>query len=482
MLITENMQSRSYLSLCTMLRLLLLASSVFAFGQNTPGQWVGDFYSVSRGGSPTPSTVLIDEKNYIRAEIPNLATIEDFPVPRNLRSSASIPFWRNDELYTVARTRTVEKDENGAEFIRITFAKWQDDEWRYLGWLKVPPRKFIKAIPCDNDRFVIISDRNELANNNRADRTPFYLASSPSPLETQAINHNPRFVNFSSIADMPRGRMMLAARHDGRIGVVPYEHDLTDEESAKMVAYQVERQQIKLLSPIDHGQDDLRKHMSNPVWFDLAWRSAIVMTDEYAVLVSQQTGLYWIFSLKNASLKKAGNIFRKMTPEILAEGDFFRVGRPTPIICVNPEKDGTVLIAAEDESFFLTEKGDPSKEAMEVWQNMPEPKTQQDFIKIFDEKEKELFERNPYIVWYRLYPENGKVEMLSGPPEGGTLLRGDARGAWRPMPDGSVEMGHLSMKIREVKEEEKVENDGVKRDSTAGVVAQPPQINVDVKK
>ena len=72
--------------------------------------------------------------------------------------------------------------------------------------------------------------------------------------------------------------------------------------------------------------------------------------------------------------------------------------------------------------------------------------------------------------------------MLSGPPEGGTLFRGDARGAWRPMPDGSVEMGHLSMKIREVKEEEKVENDGVKRDSTAGVAALPPQINIDLKK
>ena len=474
MLITENMQSRSCLSLCTMLRLLLLASSVFVFAQNTPGQWVGDLYSTSRPGADlTRPTVLIDEKNYIRLEIPNLATIQDFSVPRSLRMFANPPFWRDDALYTVARTAVVEKDKDGVEFSRASFAKWQDDEWRYSGWLMLPPREGVQAIPCDNDRFIIITSRTDLADNNRANRTPFHLASPPSHSDIQKA----RLVNF--IPGSQEGRWMRVAIMNGTLGGIPLESDITDEEQAKIN----EQLKIKLLSPIDHGQDDLRKHISDPTWFGLASRSQVVMTDEYAVLVSRETGLYWIFSLKNASLKKTGNIFRKMTPEILAEGDFLRVGGVrTPVICVNPEKDGNVLIAAEDESFFLTEKGDPSKEANEIYRNMPEPKTMQDFAKIFDEKEKELFEKNPYIVWYRLYPENGKVETLSAPPEGGTLLRGDARGAWRPMPDGSVEMGHLSMKIRDVKEEEKVENDGVKRDSTAGVAALPPQINIDLKK
>jgi hypothetical protein len=275
--------------------------------------------------------------------------------------------------------------------------------------------------------------------------------------------------------------MMQAARlPDGRVGVVPYEHDLTDGERVKLLARQAEQQKIKLLSPIDHGQDVLRKHMSDPAWFGLAGRSAVVMTDEYAVLVSRQTGLYWIFSLKNASLKKTGSIFKKMTPEMLAEGDLFQGHTNNPIICVNPEKDGNVLISAEDESFFLTEKGDLSKEANEIWQNMPEPKTQQDFIKIYYQKEKELFDRNPYIVWYRLYPENGKIERLSVPPEGGTLFRNDTRGTWRPMPDGSVKMGHIE--IREV------EKKAVQSDSTLEATDRlpqpadpPPQTNADVK-
>jgi hypothetical protein len=304
----------------------------------------------------------------------------------------------------------------------------------------------IKAIPIDNNRFIIVSNRSDLIDDNRAERTPFHLAASPSPSEIQTA----RFVNFYPFRQSREQtwRRFSPAWRDGELGGIPKE--LNEEETAKFN----EQLRIRLLSPIDHGREDLRKYMSDPAWFALAWRSAVAITGDYAVLVNQQTGLYWIFSLRNGSLKKTGNIFKKMTPEILNEGGFFRTGTVRmPVICVNPEKDGTILVAAEDEDFFLTEKGDPGKEANEIWQNMPEPKTMQDFANIFDQKERELYERNPYIVWYRLYPEEGRVEMLSQAPEGGTLNRGDARGAWRPMPDGSVRMGHLNMEIIEVKSE-----------------------------
>jgi hypothetical protein len=66
----------------------------------------------------------------------------------------------------------------------------------------------------------------------------------------------------------------------------------------------------------------------------------------------------------------------------------------------------------------------------------------EDALKIFELRLKELAKLNPFIVWYRIYPENGKVEKLSSAPEGGAYFRnGWENDVWRPMPDGSVKMG-----------------------------------------
>ena len=82
--------------------------------------------------------------------------------------------------------------------------------------------------------------------------------------------------------------------------------------------------------------------------FALAWLSKVVMTPKHATLVNPNTGIFWVFSLEKASLVRAGNVFSKVTPEMVAKGGF-----PSSILCANPEIDGTVLIAAQDENFFM---------------------------------------------------------------------------------------------------------------------------------
>jgi hypothetical protein len=221
--------------------------------------------------------------------------------------------------------------------------------------------------------------------------------------------------------------------------------------------------ELELVSPIDHGMDELRKHMTKADCFKLAFLSYVVKTENHATLINPETGLYWVFSLEKASLVKAGNIFKKVTPEMTAKGGFYQA-----ILHVNPEKDGTVLIASMEETAFMAETGDAIKEMNKLIHNKFLTKEDRDKI---DEKiirlEKEMADRNPLIVWYRIYPKNGRVERLSQPPAGGADLRdGGENDHWRPMPDGSVKMGIIDNNlIEKSKKMEKPENTDKKDDS-----------------
>jgi len=369
------MLTRCFL-LSSILKLVLLASASQAFAQPEPGQWVGDLYHVHLFTEPPYSKILIDEHDKIHKKIPNIAKLIDFPVPHRYRNSSSGSHWHNDRLYTIAYGAN-DKNEDGSLFRRLTFAKWQDDEWHFLGDYKTAIGNLLEVIPCDNERFIVVSRETDLTGNTGPMRSPF-----------------------------------------ARMSILPG------------------KKELRVDSSIDHGQDELRKYMSAPECFKMAWLSAIVMTDKYATLVNRSTGLFWVFSLEKASLVRAGNIFKKVTPEMIAKGGF-----PNPILRVNPEKGGTILIAAQEEDFFITETGNAHKEINELRDNNP-LMSDEDALKLLGRRQKQIVDNSPFIVWYRIYPENGKVEKLFEPPEGGSNLRDGGRNdVWRPMPDGSVKMG-----------------------------------------
>lgn len=358
---------------------LCLAFAGHVSAQYEPGQWVGDLYHVKTfDGGMTPPTVLVDENNKIHATIPNLARAENISVPANLRTFASWSYWHGGALYS-ATFGADEKNEDGSTFTRHTFARWEDGEWHHLCEYKDGSGNLFKAIPCDNDRFIVISNKTDLTGDNSENRSPFV-------------------------------RMSLLSDNKG----------------------------IKLDFAIDHGQDDLKKFMTDDDCFKLAFLSKVIKTDTHAVLINPRTGLYWIFSLEKATLVESGNIFRKVTPEMIMNNGF-----PMAVLCANPEKDGTVLVAAQAEEFFITETGDAVKEMRELWQANPQM-SRTEANKIMSQRQGEIATRNPFIVWYRIYPENGKVEKLPDAPEGGTLIReGNKNDSWRPMPDGSVKIGSL---------------------------------------
>jgi len=382
----------------SVLACLVLAHGLTAFAQTTPGQWVGDLYFVSnveRGGSSISNrvSVLIDEKNNVHKIFPNLSqAADDFSVPRMYRADTIGSFWYNDAVYDLAWGAS-EKNGDGSLFTRWTFAKWQDDKWHFLGDYKAPAGDFLKAIPCDNDRFIVISLRNDLTGNTGSDRTPFVRMSIPAG-----------------------------------------------------------KTELRIDAPVYHGHDELKEYMAsdtNPLTFDcfnMAWAAEVVITDKYATLVCRTTGIYWIFSLEKASLLKTGNIFKSVTPEMIGNGGF-----ASAILCTNPEKEGTVLIAALEEKYFIKEKTsvrDQLKETLALITSGLSPEEQEERNKISNRRRDEFNNRNPFIVWYRIYPESGKVERLADAPEGGTILRdGDKNNWWRPMPDGSIKFGSLRDEI-----------------------------------
>jgi len=379
----------------SVLAYLLLAQGMSAFAQMTPGQWVGDLYlvkDVSKGGSiDNRVSVLVDEKNNVKKIFPNLSQADDFIVPRMYRADTMGSFWYNDALYQLAWGAS-EKNEDGSLFTRWTFAKWQDEKWQFLGDYKAPSRDFLKAIPCDNDRFIVISLRNDLTGNTGPDRTPFVRMSIPAG-----------------------------------------------------------KRELRIDTPIYHGHDDLKRYMEPdpaPIPFDcfsMAWASRVVITDRYATLVSTATGLYWIFSLEKAALLKTGNIFLKVTAKMIDNGGF-----PAAILCTNPEKDGTVLIAALEENYFIKEKTSARDELKKTIALQTSGLSEKERNEISARSNEEFNAKNPFIVWYRIYPESGKVEKLPGEPEGGTILRdGYKNDWWRPMPDGSVKFGRLESEMSE---------------------------------
>jgi len=367
-------------SLKTVLMVLsLFSQSALLLAQ---GQWVGDLYLVS-GEELPPKVYLVDENNHVDSVIPNVVSASNFPIPREYHPIAPLAYWRNDALYTIAYGVLAEKNEDGKKFRRYTFAKWENNEWHFLGDFKLTDTKeieLLKAIPCDNDRFIVISENVDLINNKRADKSPFHKMS----------------------------------RHPSK-------------------------NEIRLDASIDYGSvmDDLQLYRSD--CFELANYSDVLVTKDYAVLVNYSTGLFWIFSLEKATLKFSGTIFKQLTPEMIAKGGF-----PNAILCANPEKDGTILLSAQEEAAFMTETGHTEVD-WEYINNKPDLQVA-DIRKVFDDLEKEkkeLAKKNPLLVWYRIYPENGKVEKLSPFPNGAASLRDGESDMWRPMPDGSVRMGPL---------------------------------------
>ena len=358
---------------------LLLMSGMSAIAQSQPGQWVEDLYLVSLSQNTSYRSCFIDEENNIKSRIPHIRLSTDFPINSKYLLYSYDSFWYDDAVYTVA-SGDDEKNENGSLFTRWTFAKWEEDKWHFLGDFKTDTETSLKAIPCRNNRFIVISN-TDLSNNNKADRTPFHKMSLRSG-----------------------------------------------------------RNEIGFDSSIDHGMDDLRKFMSEQTCFGLAKDSLVIMTDEYATLVNKRTGLYWVFSLEKASLVKAGMIFKQVTPEMIAKGGF-----SDAIFRAHPEKNGTILVSAQEESFLISETLNPVHDIIRTTRNL----TWDEVQKLQAQRDKELTERNPFIIWYRIYPENGRVEKLGFAPEGADTIRNPEQPVviWRPMPDGTVKMGDLDMML-----------------------------------
>jgi len=377
--------------LSTMFQICLLLSGTVASAQ---GQWVGDLWLENCDSNIFHNTpVFIDGNNKIKKIIPNLGFQKDFTMLyNNAYSSKSI--WHNGALYTIT-SGTMEKN--------WIFTKWQDDKWHFLGYYKMdsdetqpepePPNwdddddvkkymkhfQYLNAIPCDNDRFIAIFRNNKGMDKSKSKMTPFH-------------------------------RMSISSQ-----------------------------QEFTIDKAIDHGQN--ASYMANLDYFELAYYSSIIMTDRHATLLSEKTGLYWVFSLKDASLVKAGNIFKNetakmITPEMIAKGGFAN----SPILCANPERMmGTVLVSAQDERFFATETRDFWKEYNELLLKHYRGMSDDEILdKFYYPLKKEFANKSPHIVWYRIYPETGIVEKLKEPPPGGSHSRDGMNDYWRPTPDGWV--------------------------------------------
>jgi len=384
-------------------------------------QWVGDLYFVeTREGSGK------DEKHphYFIDENNNVADPTDYTFPKNHEEYGGWAYghyWHNDgyrdALHTLVGVRQLGADKDGSKYLRYNFMKRQDGEWRFLGEYRDPAKPLqgdyagwydsdLRAFPCDNDRFIVLSWFKDIVDDRRPDRSPFAKMS------------------------IRPGKKEL-----GLDGSIPF------------------------------GIDELQKHLSDPKVFSLPSNAHHIVTGKYATIIHQGTGLYWCFSLEKASLVKAGSIFKGIDPEETLK-TIRKGGLTMAVLGANPEKDGTVLVAALEEAALkggIADKWDDLREKYEkpLSKDLTEAereKLNKEREKAFIEDQKKMAKGSPYIVWYRIHPENGRVEKLGVPPIGGAHERAGfwsklwlgmefwRADEWRPLPDGSVRMGVVEPK------------------------------------
>jgi hypothetical protein len=387
----------------TLMHFFLLTYSLSAFAQlnRNSGQWVDDLFLVRDNFS----FYLIDENNVIKQKIPFANDdLTESTVPRRFRVRQSNSVWYNDGLNMIVSgssfSSSPEKDADGS-FRTHTFTKWQNGNWDVLGSFKIydDPRNRLHInnglnfIPCNNDRFIVISSFTDLTGNTGKDITPFTRVSLNS-----------------------------------------------------------EKGEIKIISSITRGQDELGEQVSMDDFFNIVHSSEVIITDNYATLLNYSTGHYWIFSLEKASLVKYGNILKHSILKSILENipkNFNTIHMALAVITAHPEKDGTILISTRDESAIDAEinyVNETNEMALKMADKTITGKEYQDWREKSWEK---MGEQYPWIEWYRIYPETGKAEKIL-PPEGAAIDRdGNKNDIWRPMPDGSVQMGVKMLKEQE---------------------------------
>lgn len=250
-----------------------------------------------------------------------------------------------------------------------------------------------------------------------------------------------RFAELKTARDV--GLLKFIPCTQGRFIGISSKEDLSGAKAAERSPFYrlrkaTEGLELERDGVIAPGLEGLKRHLE---WFTLPAVSPIVMLGHHAVVLNRLTGLYWIFSLEKADLVHSGRLFPKVTDEMISKGGF-----ADAVYSLHPEKDGTLLVAAQSEEHFTQEKSDPSREVAALLKANPSL-TAKDATRIFSQKQQDAAQRSPFICWYRIDPEKGTVKRLvSAPPGAQELREGGKPVAWRPLPDGSVRMGGISPK------------------------------------
>jgi hypothetical protein len=420
--------------------LSLTAAPPLAAQTMPPGQWVGDYYYVQTeegsGKEKKYPYCFIDEDNYVVT--PDFYKGFSFNHPKFPGTRPNDRWWFNDgyrDALYVLTSGMVQEGEDGSKYVEYSYLKWQEGEWQFLGAYRNYSVKIVGAyadgeevadnqltfFPCDNDRLIVLSWSRDLVDDKRPDRSPF-------------------------------AKMSIKSRGD--------------------------KKELVVEGSIPFGIDVLQKHISRgPEGRDIFSQPSNgfkIVAGKHAVLIHPLTGLFWCFSLEKATLAKAGSIFKGIdVEETLKTIDKFSL--TMAVLCANPEKEGTVLVAALEEAALrggLASLADVEPENYKIETNPDLTEEQREKInkereKRFIEQQKKIAKASPYIAWYRIHPENGRVEKLGVPPIGGAHERAGffskvwlgmqfwRADEWRPLPDGSVRMGLLEVKNVTKKEEGK---------------------------
>ena len=170
------------------------------------------------------------------------------------------------------------------------------------------------------------------------------------------------------------------------------------------------------------------------------------LSKDRLLFVLPRLGLYWLFSLENGQIRKSGSIYE------LKDEHFTRKDYPSVVIGIQPQRDGTFLLAVRVPEVLTQGLGSLAEvKQVETLAGRTDPENLKKAVDLWMNRQSESVRRFPFIRWLEM-SATGTVHHLDPAPFGVKEMLNNwdelRKFAFAPLPNGdlmSVEPDFLAL-------------------------------------
>lgn len=180
----------------------------------------------------------------------------------------------------------------------------------------------------------------------------------------------------------------------------------------------------------------LEKGLLNADRSDLFLEALTAQSDDRLLFVLPRLGLFWLFSLENGQIKKSGSVYE------LKEEHFSRRDYPSVVIGIQPQKDGSFILATRvPEVLTLGLSSLSETRNLEKAAGSADSAGTDQIVKLWMNRHSESIRRFPFVKWWEM-SSTGTLRRLDPPPFGVKEMLNNydelKQFAFAPLPNGDL--------------------------------------------